>query len=300
MPAYATHNIFASVVQRVTGDAAAHTISLYPAGYCWGAMGPDPLYYYHAPFKGPVPRLAKRMHEEPPAPLFEALCEAATSQHNTAALAYVFGFCTHYALDRVSHAFLEAQAERLRISMPTWSHETRRRMAESDIDGIMISEYISTDSRTYKAYRILEPNAAECTVLSRILAEAAKNTYNVKISPAAVYRSLGDMRKALHLAHNGVLSRNRLERFEKLFGRAGAASSMIRPDSPLPAGCVNLEHLPWPSGNETRAESFFDLFDAAVPLAVSLQRAVLERYYQQKPLDPRFFPANFNGDAIKS
>ena len=48
-----------------------------------------------------------------------------------------------------------------------------------------------------------------------------------------------------------------------------------------------------------RTDSFSDLFDAAVPLAVSLQRAALDRYYQQKPLDPRFFPTDFTGTPIK-
>ncbi len=300
MPAYATHHIFASIVQRVTGDAAAHTIDLYPSGYRWGALGPDPLYYYHAPFRSQVSKLAKRIHNEPSAPIFEALCEAAVNQHNTSALAYVFGFCTHYALDRVSHTFIDAQAERLALFMPNWAFETRRRMVKSDIDGIMIAEYVSEDPVKYEAYRLLDPNAAECTVLSKVLSSAAKKVYNVRISPAAVYRSLHDMRKTLHLTHNGVQAKNRLERFEKFFGKAGAASSMLRPSSPLPAGCANTEHLPWISNGETRTESFCDLFDAAVPLAVSLQRAVLERYYQKKPLDPRFFPTNFNGDVIKN
>lgn len=299
VPAYATHHIFASIVQRVTGDTMVHIISLYPAGYRWGALGPDPLYYYHAPFSNQMSRLARRMHEEPSAPLFEALCEAAVQQHNTAALAYVFGFCTHYALERVSHSFISAQADRLSVFMPGWTAETRRRMVESDIDGIMISEYISPDSENYEAYKLLDPGAAECTVFSKVFSEAAKNVYNVRISPASVYRSLGDMRKAMRLAHNGVRVKGRLERFERFMGRSGAASSMLRPEKPLPAGCANTEHLQWQSGGELRTESFFDLFDAAVPLAVTLQRAVLERYYQQKPLDKRFFPTNFYGETIK-
>ena len=78
MPSYATHHIFAATVQRVTGDSAAHIAATYPAGYRWGAQGPDPLYYYHAPFSGPLGRLARRMHTEPPGALFEALCNSMT------------------------------------------------------------------------------------------------------------------------------------------------------------------------------------------------------------------------------
>ena len=75
---------------------------------------------------------------------------------------------------------------------------------------------------------------------------------------------------------------------------------MVRPSEPLAADCANQEHRPWLSDGVERTDSFFDLFDAAVPLAVSLQRAVLDRYYQQKPLDPRFFPTDFTGSVAKS
>ena len=78
------------------------------------------------------------------------------------------------------------------------------------------------------------------------------------------------------------------------------ASSFIRPTEPLAADCANREHRPWQSANGERTESFGELFDAAVPLAVSLQRAVLDRYFQDKPLDPRFFPSDFNGNPVKN
>ncbi len=298
MPAFATHSIFASIVRRVTLDDAARAADLYPAGYDWGAMGPDPLYYYHVPFQGASTALAKRMHEEPSMPLFAALCASASEIHNTAALAYVLGFCTHYALDRVSNAFLEAQTAKLSVFMPDWNPNTRRRMVESDIDGIMIAEYISPEPGNFKAYKALDPNAAECIVLSKVLSEAAKKVYRARLSPAAIYHSLGNMRRAMHLAHSSVPAKAKLERFEKFFGRHGFASSMLRPAKPLSADCANKDHLPWSSKGETRTESFCDLFDSAVPLAVSLQKAVVDNYCRNRPLDPRFFPTNFKGDPI--
>ncbi len=300
MPSYVTHHIFAQTVQRVTGDSVAHIAASYPAGYRWGAQGPEPLSQYHTPFPSQTHRLAQRMRTEPPAPLFEALCEAAVQEHNTAALAYVFGFCTNYALDRVTHAFIAAQAERLALYVPGYSAEVRRKLAESDIDGILIANYIGAEPAAFEAYRLLDPNAAECIVLARVVSHAARSVYGIRIPPAAVYHSLHDMRRVLHLAHSGSHARGRLQRFEHLLGKAGLASSLIRPSEPLAADCANQEHRPWLSDGVERTDSFFDLFDAAVPLAVSLQRAVLDRYYQQKPLDPRFFPTDFTGSVAKS
>ncbi len=299
MPSYATYHIFAATVQRVTGDSIARTAENYPAAYRWGAQGPDPLALYHAPFPSALRRLADRVYTEPPAPLFEALCSAAVEAHSTAALAYVFGFCTHYALSRVTYAFITAQADRLAQFMPGYSAEARRHLVESDIDGILISDYVSDEPAAYEAYRHLDPDAPETPLAAKVLAHALHDAYGARITPAAVYHSMSDMRRMHHLAHQGTAALSRLQKFEHLIGKSGFASSLIRPAEPLTADCTNREHRPWASNAGERTDSFFDLFDAAVPLAVSLQRAMLERYYQQKPLDPRFFPTDFTGAPIK-
>lgn len=133
-----------------------------------------------------------------------------------------------------------------------------------------------------------------------VLAQAVHATLGTHVSPADVYRGMHDMRHILRLAHGGAPVRSRLQKLEHLLGRSGMASSFIRPAEPLAADCANREHRPWQSTNGERTESFGDLFDAAVPLAVSLQRAVLDRYFQDKPLDPRFFPSDFNGNSVKN
>ena len=300
MPSFATHHIFATTVQRVTGDSVSHIAASYPAGYRWGAQGPEPLALYRLPFPSHLHRLAHRMRADAPGTLFEALCAAAEQEHNTAALAYVFGFCTNYALDRVTRPFIQAQADRLALFNPGYSAEARRKLVESDIDGILISDYIAAEPARVEAFRLLDPNAPECTVLARVLARAARQAYNVRVAPASVYRALHDMRRVLHLAHSGSHVRRRLEKLEHITGKSGLASSLIRPAEPLAADCANQAHRPWMADGVERTDSFTDLFDAAVPLAVSLQRAVLERYYQRKPLDPRFFPTNFAGEVVKS
>ena len=186
MPSFTPHHIFAATVQRVTGDSAARIAAAYPAGYRWGAQGPEPLLLYHLPFPSQLHRLAHRMRTEPPAELFEALCAAAAQERNTAALAYVFGFCTNYALDRVTHAFIQAQADRLALFMPGYSAEARRKLAESDIDGILIADYIAAEPAKFEAFRLLDPNAPECTVLARVVSHAAKQAYGTRVAPASV------------------------------------------------------------------------------------------------------------------
>ena len=159
MPSYATCHIFAATVQRVTSDAVAHIIDSAPSAYRWGAQGVSPLRMYHAPLPSPLHHAAAELRTQPPARLFEALCRAACGAHNTAALAYVFGFCTNYALSRVTSRFIDEQADRLVTYMPSLSAAARRQLAASDIDGIMIEDYIDTASAGYAAYRLLDADA---------------------------------------------------------------------------------------------------------------------------------------------
>lgn len=132
--------------------------------------------------------------------------------------------------------FLDEQADRLVTYMPGYSAAARRQLAASDIDGIMIENYIDTSPADYAAYRLLNAEAPDCTAAARVLAQAVRKTCDTRLSPAAVYRGMHDMRHILHLAHNGTLVRGRLQRLERLLGKTGMASSYILPAEPLAAG----------------------------------------------------------------
>ena len=162
----------------------------------------------------------------------------------------------------------------------------------------MIADFVSDTPAEYEAYRQLEPDAPESPLAAKILAQAAGDVWRAH---HACRRLPLDERYAPHAPSraSGASALSRLQRFEHLIGKSGFASSLIRPTEPLSADCTNQEHRPWTSRTGERTDSFYDLFDAAVPLAVSLQRAALDRYYQQKPLDPRFFPTDFTGTPIK-
>ena len=113
MPSFATHHIFAATVQRVTGDSVvAHRRQSILRATAGARRVPSRLRFTACPSPAICTALRHRMRAEAPGALFEALCAAAEQEHNTAALAYVFGFCTNYALDRVTRPFIRAQADR--------------------------------------------------------------------------------------------------------------------------------------------------------------------------------------------
>lgn len=53
--------------------------------------------------------------------------------------------------------------------MPGYSAEARRHLVESDIDGVMIADFVSDTPAEYKAYRQLEPDAPESPLAAKIL-----------------------------------------------------------------------------------------------------------------------------------
>ena len=56
--------------------------------------------------------------------------------------------------------------------MPGYSAEARRHLVESDIDGVMIADFVSDTPAEYEAYRQLEPDAPESPLAAKILAQA--------------------------------------------------------------------------------------------------------------------------------
>ena len=69
--------------------------------------------------------------------------------------------------------------------MPGYSAEARRHLVESDIDGVMIADFVSDTPAEYEAYRQLEPDVPASPPAAKILAPALRETYGVHTTPAA-------------------------------------------------------------------------------------------------------------------
>lgn len=296
MPQYVTHAIFAEQVKSHGDDALKRISSLYPVAYGWGAQGPDPLTYHHAPFSGHLMRVASRLHAEPARALFEALCVAAMQQHTIAALSYVLGFCTHYALDRTTYALLAEKSRILAAQRPWHTEDACRQMVLADIDAFMIGTYITPDVTTYKAYRLLRFESTECTVLSKTLSAAIHTVCGIRIKPASIIRSMQDAKRFFSITHNLPQDASLSRSTARKFGQNIPLACYTRPSVPLALDCANATHSPYPQDGTERAASFLELTTSAKRLAHVLQRAVIERYYKEKSLNAQLFDKNHFGE----
>lgn len=302
LPSLVSHHHFAVMVEHAAEPDLARACHMSPIAYRWGAQGPDILFYHNAPFGSRTVLLGHRMHREHISTAFLTLVRAAARLRDSAALSYVLGFCTHYCLDRRTHPYIQDTIETLLMPRYQYDEEACHRLCEADLDAAVIEHYISAEQERFEAFRLLDPQTAVCRQIGKMLTEVGLQVFNIQTAPAKVESSMRTMRTVHTLLHGSSEStRAQIRSVEKLIGKPGLLSTMLRPLQPLPEDCVNLSHRAWhkPHVPEvTRYESFFDLMEDAIPAALSLQRAVFTAYHRGTALNPLFFPADYNGKPI--
>lgn len=302
MPSLVTHHHFAVMVEHAAEPDLARACHLSPIAYRWGAQGPDILFYHNAPFGSRTALLGHRMHREHIAPAFLALVRAAARLKDPAALSYALGFCTHYCLDRRTHPYIQDTIDTLLMPHYQYDEDACHRLCEADLDAQVIENYISAEQERFEAFRLLDPQPITCRLVGKMLTEAGDAVFRIQTSPAKVEAAMRSMRTVYTLLHGGSdAARAQIKAVERLIGKPGLLSTMLRPRQPLPEDCANLSHRAWhkPHVPEvTRYDSFFELMEDAVPAALSLQRAVFTAYHRGTPLNPLFFPADYNGNPL--
>lgn len=304
MPSLVAHHHFAVMVEQAAEPDLAFADAQSPLTYRWGAQGPDILFYHNAPFGSRTALLGRQMHNEKIAECFTGLTQTAAQMKSVSALSYILGFCTHYCLDRRLHPFIEniIQTRMQTEAFAEYDKDARHRLCEADLDAAVIEQYISSEQSSFEAYRLLDPLSPAARLIGKLLTEAGQNVYQIGTSPSRVESAMRTMRTAhtlLHTTSEGA--RAQIASVERLFGKPGLLTTMMRPLHRLPIDCTNASHQIWHKENMPqvdRTDSFFDLFEGSIPSALSLQRAVYNCYYQSTPINPMFFPADYNGTPL--
>ena len=301
MPSLVTHHHFAVLVHQAAESDLRHAADASAPAYRWGAQGPDILFFHNAPFGSRIALLGQKMHAERVAEAFTALVRSGARARNPAALSYLLGFCTHYVLDRRTHPYIQDTIETQLLPRYDLSEDACHRLCEADLDAQVITNYVSCDQEHFEAFRLLDaPPAPVSHLIGRMVSDVGGPVYGIEAPPGKVEASMRSMRLVYNILHGGSSesARAQIATLERMLGKPGLLSSMLRPRQPLPADCANLGHRVWhkPHVPEVdRSESFFELMEDAVPTALALQRAVYTAYHRGTPLNPLFFPANYSG-----
>ncbi len=269
MPAAAAHCFFGEKVLSFLPPSYQSIIQPEKNSFFFGCQGPDVLFYCH-PLRRPNP--GTRMHREAAAEVFQALVFSCREQASSAALAYLFGFACHYALDSTAHPLIEAvTADRLSpryCLTPSYAH----RLCESDLDGWIITHYTGCPRNIYPIYKLLRSDSGFVPAAAGMLTFACRTALGVPAAPKDIRPAFSRMQRIQRMLHDPANRRRLpLRLAESLVGQTGFFSAMIPPVSPLPEDCPNLQHAPWrhPDGS-IRTDSYFELQNDAVKKALLL------------------------------
>lgn len=292
MPSYVTHDDFAARVRKAAPPAIARSCEAAPDAYSWGSQGPDPFFF---DLCGGTARLGGQMHRGRIAEAFEAL--AARAGRSEAAAAYVFGFCTHYALDRTAHPYVGHQLRRL-MARYGIGEAAAHKLCETDLDAAVLLAQ-GKDPAKEPAYRLLNAGTPARAAVCDMLA-AAGNAAGGRVTAKDAERSMRAMHEVYRLLHQPGALGAALRCGEKLARQPGALSAMIRRSELLPDDSLNEARRVWLDGQgRPRREDFWTLLETeALPFALKLQRAACAAIRKGQPFPPELFDRDYSGNPL--
>ena len=108
MPSNYAHYRFGAQLIGQLPPQVQRTIGRFRQLYDMGLHGPDILYYQNFPMSGK--RLGDKFHTQTGKVYFEHVCRYVRLSPSEGALAYLYGVLAHYALDSLSHPFINRMA----------------------------------------------------------------------------------------------------------------------------------------------------------------------------------------------
>lgn len=286
MPSFIAHHAFAAEAAHAAPTAAARLCAAFPTAYSWGSQGPDPFFF------SPWARVGSALHHGAgTVAVFQSMADAAGG--SPAALAYLLGFCTHYAFDCTVHPYIEDQT-RLLMARRSLSSAAAHKLCETDLDAGILRAHGYASPSTVPAYRLLDVSAPECREAARLLAAAGG------VTPRQARAAMRSMRCIYRLLHGGGAVRTVLPLIEDALGQRQAVSSMLRADAPLPEDTPNRARRVWRDWDgEPHTEDFRTLAERhALPLALKLQRAACAAVRKGVPFPDGLFPLNYSGQRV--
>lgn len=133
MPAVYAHYRMGQEVRRELTGKEKEIIEKYPELYLIGLHGPDILFYYKAICPSKVSGLGFAMHKKAGVDFFKKAADIIKSEERgEAALAYVYGFICHFAMDVTCHGYVNKKMAKSNVSHTEIESEFDRELLARD------------------------------------------------------------------------------------------------------------------------------------------------------------------------
>lgn len=275
MPARMTHYLFAKrVFEKLPEDDRPE-----PDAFAWGAQGPDFL-FCHRFFPWMAGHSLKSwgnaIHSADPVKTLGAVREFLKRHGDKGNRDYAWGLLCHYALDSLSHPYINYLSSQLAGQRPNETPGTMHGEIESALDAIMLRRETGKLPSEAKWGKTFPRNEAVQRRIARLYRDMIFRAFDEDVSEEELYRATQDARFVFGCTTDRTGLKKRLfDMVEK--GKPSAVSSHIVPMTERDdVDYANTKHTPWKAGGEEHSESFFDLFDAAQTLALSLITGLMD------------------------
>ncbi len=271
MPASLTHYYFAkNVLQRLSeSDRPSHD------AYFWGAQGPDFLFCHHYQRfiglgKGEegLKTYGNQMHSIKPSLTLSAMRDFLKKHPDPTYRLYVQGFLCHYALDSTAHPYVNALAEKLAGERRNETAGTMHGEIESALDAIILRRETGKLPSEVNLKYLFPKNEGVQRCIAKLYHHVLWEVYHADISENELFQATKDA----HFVFTVITDRTGFK--HRLFnlleqGRPHTITSHIVPITEAEGvDYANLQQEPW--GLEGNTQSFFELYEKAMPLALEL------------------------------
>ncbi len=257
MPAVYAHNRFGEKVLDQMNDELKETVLSHPRAYRMGLQGPDIFFFYHPFYPNRVQKYGTTMHHSDAAPFFQHARSVVNQYGKTSSqYAYLLGFICHFALDSECHPYISKQIDKSGVAHMEIEAEFEKVLMRKDgLDPLTypLNHLIFTDQDTADAVASFFPS----------------------ISESAARASLRGMRFVKWFFDAPMPVRHGYAAIMKALGIYHTCNGLMIQDTDNP-NC------------EESNRKLSDLFECAVPLAVSLQEQFDALLSTKEPLPDRF------------
>ena len=291
MPGFLTHYIGGQVALKAAGSKIGGYIAPVTRLYNLGTQGPDIFFYYVSGFiTSRIKGVGTQMHDSNLGQFFmhmaEILKQSKSPAQRQIVFAYTAGFLVHYAIDVHTHAYVYGKTHD--PPGPKIKESARHRHFETSVDVLMLKRMYNRRPGYYKQWQLISPKKVHLRVAAAATSDAIRGVYDRDINPVDVYRAMAQMAQfTRYLQSNSGRRKRWLGRVEDITVGSRIISALVHMQDVTDGyDYLNLQKSQWSAPwapDETRTESFVELFEAGIACAAKMTRALYEYMHDRLP-----------------
>jgi len=282
MPGFITHLLGGHSALKSIIPSIRENIAPMLKLFNLGTQGPDIFFYYISGFiTKRIRGIGSHMHNADLGRFFMLMADkikgSKSPSQRKILFAYTAGFLAHYAVDVYTHPYIFSQTND--PPHPVLAEAERHRHFETSIDVLMLRNMYGKQPSDYKLGQLIAPDCLQKRVAAASMAKTVRKIYNCDIHPWDVYRAMTQMaRYEGYMQSNTGWLKRWLGNLENMVIKARVISALIHMQEVTDnQDYLNVKKAPWNSPfapEDTRKESFIELFDAAVTDAAQMIEAL--------------------------